>query len=302
MVGQNKPAAEVEVTPALVHELLLDQFPGLSSLTLQEEGSGWDNAVFRLGSDLAVRLPRRAIAAPGALIEQTWLPMIADHVPFGVPTPVHIGEPSHLYPWSWTVVEWFDGQVLGSVPVAAGGKLPMDLGAFMSALHRTAPEGLAPSSIRGCPLAWRDERFRWAVDQLGSSVDEGAVVAAWHSALSIPDWPRRPVVVHGDVHPLNIVVDHERNLVAVIDFGDLNAGDPATDLAIAWTTFGATDRVIFKASCSSDGLPIDDDTWARARGWALNFAILYLSNSADLPALHEIGERALAEVLSDSPI
>ena len=301
VVGQSSPSAEVDVNAALVRQLLREQFPELSELPLREAASGWDNAMFRLGTELAVRLPRRAIAAPGALLEQMWLPMIAQRVTCGVPSPVRVGQPTATYRWPWTVVDWFDGQVLGDELPPASSNLAIDLGVFMGELHCEAPDGLGSSEIRGCSLSKRDETFRSTVAQLGSAIDRESVVEAWDLALSTPRWSQSPVIVHGDVHPLNIIVDHEHRLVAVIDFGDLSAGDPATDLAIAWTAFGSADRVTFRRSCETAGQPVDDDTWARARGWALNFAVLYLNNSADVPALQRIGARALDQVLGDQP-
>src|SRR5437868_4236269 len=60
MPADDMPAAEVDVDVALVRALLSEQFPDLLDLDLTALAFGWDNAIFRLGDDLTVRLPRRA--------------------------------------------------------------------------------------------------------------------------------------------------------------------------------------------------------------------------------------------------
>ncbi|MER7151067.1 phosphotransferase [Streptomyces lydicus] len=51
--------------------------------------------------------------------------------------------------------------------------------------------------------------------------------------------------LHGDLHPANILVDRGR-IRAVIDFGDITSGDPATDLSVAWMLFTAEQRVALR--------------------------------------------------------
>ena len=49
---------DVDIDEALVRTLLHNQHPDLAGLELREVAGGWDNRMWRLGEDLAVRLPR----------------------------------------------------------------------------------------------------------------------------------------------------------------------------------------------------------------------------------------------------
>ena len=144
------------------------------------------------------------------------------------------------------------------------------------------------------PLIERDERFRQAVDLAGDDVDREDVLAMWTDALRVPDRTGPPVWVHGDVHPGNLITDGER-ITAVIDLGDLCAGDPASDLVVAWMLFAGDARVAFRAA-----VDVDEDTWRRGRGWALAIALALVTTSADNPPYHRLGERTLAAVLGDA--
>ena len=71
---QKTPAAEVDIDASLVRALLQAQMPDLAGLSLDFVGEGWDNVMVRLGPDLALRLPRRAVADGLIRHEQRWLP------------------------------------------------------------------------------------------------------------------------------------------------------------------------------------------------------------------------------------
>ncbi len=98
------PAAELDVTPKLVRRLLREQHPDLAGLRVELLANGWDNVVFRLGDELAVRMPRRGAAATILRNEQRWLPVLAPGLPLPVPEPVRTGEPGSGYPWPWSIV------------------------------------------------------------------------------------------------------------------------------------------------------------------------------------------------------
>jgi aminoglycoside phosphotransferase (APT) family kinase protein len=132
------------------------------------------------------------------------------------------------------------------------------------------------------------------VERLGTLLDRHAVLDAWSRVLEVPRWSGPPVWLHGDLHPANVLV-HSGRVAAVIDFGDITAGDPATDLSIAWMILPAAARPAFRAAAGV----IDDDTWTRARGWALALAVAYLANSADNPQIARVGRYTLAAVLAD---
>lgn len=292
------PAAEVEVSPDLVRRLLATQHPDLSGLPVEVMANGWDNLICRLGSELLVRLPRRAAAAKLVEHEQRWLPVLAPSLPLPVPAPVRAGRPGLGYPWAWSVVPFLPGRVAARQPPADLLAAAASLGGFLGALHTPAPPDAPVNPFRGVPLADRGALVAEHLSALGGSVDRAAVLDMWQAALATPAWDRPPVWLHGDLHPANILV-HLSKISAVIDFGDITSGDPAGDLSVAWMLLPAECHAAFRNAYRAAGQhPAGAEMWARARGWALALSLTFLANSADNPMIAGIGQRTLSAVLA----
>jgi len=287
------PRREHDIDADLVRALLADQHPDLGGLPLRRAGHGWDNEIYRLGEDLAVRMPRRAAAAELVRHEQRWLPELARRLPVAVPAPVRVGAPGRGYPWSWSIVPWLTGATWDDAPPPDAARAARDLGRFVHALHTPAPADAPVNPFRGVPLADRAERFDQHVGELGGRIDARRCRSLFAELVTTPPWPGPAVWVHGDLHPLNLLVESGR-LAAVIDFGDLCGGDPATDLAVAWIALPAPARSVFRAAAG-----VDHDTWRRARAWALVLALAYLAGADDHPTIAAVGRRALTEVLAE---
>ena len=294
MAASNMPAAEIEIDAALVRALLIDQHHDLAELPITTLGFGWDNAMFRLGDDYTVRLPRREMAAVLVEHEQRWLPLLAASLPLPIPAPIRNGRPALAYPWSWSVGPWLPGATAAATPPADEFGAARVLGGFLRALHQPGPPELPSNPFRGVPLAQRHESVIERVAALGDAIDGPAVLHIWNSLVDTPYWTGAPCWLHGDLHPANIIVNEGR-VAAVIDFGDITRGDPATDLAVGWMLFTPAAREVFRSASAS----ADADTWTRARGWALALALAYLAGSADHPVIATIGRRTLAAVLAD---
>ena len=296
------PAAEFEITTALVRRLLRAQHPDLAGLPVEPLANGWDNTLFRLGGRLVVRLPRRTLGAHILVNEQRWLPVLAPRLPLPVPLPVRTGGPApdEGYPWPWSVVEFLPGTAASSGVPFDPAAAAADLGGFFGALHTAAPSDAPANPFRGVPLASRSARFTENLAILDGQVDRAAVLAVWEAALTVPPWSGAPVWLHGDPHPANILIQDGR-VSGVIDFGDITAGDPASDLSLAWMLLPAANHDAFRAAYAAAGHGvISAATWARGQGWALNLAIVFLAWSADNPQLREVGQRTLAAVLGAS--
>jgi len=296
MAVATKPPAEVNIDSNLVRELLREQHADLASLSLVDAGEGWDNRSFRLGLSLAVRMPRRAASAVLIEHEQRWLPALAARLPLPIPVPVRIGHPGCGYPWSWSVVPWLAGESAVLAPADAA-LIAVDLGRFLNCLHQPAPDDAPVNPWRGIPLASRDEAFRTHVKQVGDLVDREAALRLWDRALSATRWSGPPLWIHGDLHPGNLLVEHGR-LSAVIDFGDLAAGDPATDLAIQWMLLPAEARAVFSRSARGEFNRCDEQTQMRARGWALALGLSWLATSRHDTAMSAVGSAAVAGALN----
>lgn len=285
---------EVETDAALVRRLLAAQFPQWADLDVTPvESHGTDNAIYRLGSDLAVRMPRIDWAVADVHKEHDWLPRIAPHLSVEVAVPVAKGAPGEGYPWPWTICPWIDGDVPTQDGRVDKHQLANDLADFVLALERIDTSG-APPATRGVPLIERDGATRRAIASLGGDIDESAVSSAWEAALAVSPYQGPPVWVHGDLKPDNLLVRDGR-LTSVIDFGGLGVGDPACDTIFAWNFLDSETRPTFRAA-----LGVDDATWARGRGWALSVGLIALPYYRDTnPVLATASVRTIAEVLSD---
>ena len=297
MPSTSGPAAEVDLSLEIVRQLLRDQHPDLADRPLSPLAEGWDNAMFRLGQHFLVRLPRRRLAAELMTHEHRWLPDIARLVDLPVPVPVRHGQPTPYFPWSWSITRWVQGRPAAESPVAARGRWSGVLARFAAQLHQPAPDDAPRNPLRGVPLAARDEIFR---ERLASADHPRGreLLAEWEHALAAPVYAGPPVWVHGDPHPLNMVV-HRGSLAAVIDFGDLTQGDPASDLATAWQTFDWEGRATFVVRYSQVA-GRDEALWQRARGWAVLYAVNSLVLSAGSPEFTEIAGHTIGQVL-DAP-
>lgn len=285
-----------DVHETLVRRLLLQQFPHLASLPLSRTASaGTDNAIFRLGENLAVRLPLRESAAPQAKREQHWLPKLAPHLPLDIPSPVAAGAPTAEYPCAWSVCHWLDGEDAATAMMPNLVEAARELGRFLVALRAIdatgGPAAGRANQGRGLPLELLDERVRRDVEALGKEIDAVGVLAAWDEALAAPVHFGPGVWVHGDLHPSNLLVRDNR-IVAVLDFGLLGVGDPACDLFVAWSYLDEPARQVFR-----DVLDADQSMWLRGRGWAIFSAVIalafYLHSN---PVLCAMSRKTLAEV------
>ncbi|MFB7720091.1 aminoglycoside phosphotransferase family protein [Nocardia sp. NPDC056100] len=260
---------DIEVTAELVRELLRDQHPDLADRPIQLGARGWDNQIWRLGADLAVRLPWATDSAAELLVkEHTWVPVLAPNLPLPVPIPQRLGAPSERFPHPWIVTTWVPGEPADRAPITDGVESVTALASFLTALHHPAPEHAPVGRGRGGPLAagsqWFDRQLTEATDR-GSISDPDSVRAIWEDALAAPEWDGPPMWLHGDLHPANVLTENGA-ICGVIDFGDLCAGDPAYDLASAWILL--PDNTVEQFFDSYAPSP-DPATRRRARGCAV---------------------------------
>lgn len=265
-----------EPTAELVRELLLDQHPDLAHHPLELAGRGWDNLMWRLGADLAVRLPWQTATADALLLkEHAWLPRLAPGLPLPVPVPQRLGRASERYPRPWIVTTWLDGTPADRAPPLRGAAAEA-LAGFLTALHQPSPSEAPGRSGRGGPLtqvAGEVERLLATLPDQGN-FDRDAVQTVWQTTLEAPLWDRPSVWLHGDLHPANVLTTDGRPC-GIIDFGDLCTGDPALDLAAAWILL--PDAEAIERFRRLHPLAADEATWCRSRGWAVWRALVCLA-------------------------
>ncbi len=287
-------ADELGTDVLLVRRLLAGQFPRWEALAIRPVPSaGTDHALYRLGDDMVVRLPRIHRAEANVFHEHRWLPWLAPRLPVAIPVPLAMGTPAEGYPWHWSVYRWLDGENPVIDAIAEPHVLAMELAGFITALQRTDPTDGPPSDQS---LATRDAQVRKDIDALRElgEIDAEAVTEVWDAVLQVPGWSNPPVWLHGDFAPGNVLLVDGR-LSAVIDFSGVGVGDPAGDLRIAWNLLPASVRDDFHAA-----LGLDDATWARGRGRALAQALV------QLPYYHETNlelaaqaRHVIREILAD---
>ncbi|MBB5790166.1 aminoglycoside phosphotransferase family protein [Jiangella mangrovi] len=287
------------IDAGLVARLVAGQFPRWSGLPVRPvEVQGVDNRTFRLGDELAVRLPSAAHYREQVAKEQRWLPRLAPHLPVPIPAPVAVGAPGLGYPWSWSVNRWLPGTTAAAAAVGGSAAFARDVAGFLRALWSADAGGGPPPGThnfrRGAPVTVYEAETLRALDSLAGRVDVAAARKVWDAAVA-STWTGAPAWFHGDCAPGNLLVDDDGRLSAVIDFGTCGVGDPACDLVLSWTFLDGPARSAFRAAM---GPIADDGMWARARGWALWKALI--TYDSDGPRWRAEARRTLDAVLADA--
>ena len=294
---------EVDIDASLVARLLAEQFPKWAGAPVEVvASSGTDNVTFRVGSDLAVRLPRNEGNQGQVEKDLAWMPHLAPHLPLAIPEPLALGAPGAEYPFTWGVYRWLEGETFQHEKLADPLAAARELAEFVRCLQTVDTTGapVPPDDpfSRGTPLAPRDAMFREALDELRDEFDTGLVLAAWEASLEADTYDGPPRWIHGDLMPGNVLVA-DGKLSAVIDFGTAWAADPAGDLLAAWYMFEGDSRQAFR-----DAMEVDRDTWVRARGWVLSLAMIAIPyyrtrNPAAVSEVHPFIDELLADFASD---
>lgn len=303
---------EVVIDDALVVALVAEQLPDLAHLEARRVGHGWDNVVYRLGPDLALRLPHRAVGAALIDVELRWLAPLAPRLPLPVPAPLRAGAPSPRYPFTFTVHRWISGRT-GCASRWTGveqARAAAPLGAFLAALHTASVDDESTRHAPRDPFAKADlarhlplfaERLAALADVVSAS-DRAAAHDLAAELVATPLYSGPPRWVHGDLYGRHVVVADDGAPTGVIDWGDLHLGDPALDLSVAWQLFDPRARAeLFAAYAAAGGDPLAAATHARARFRALFYGVTltwYGRDVGDAP-IARLGEAALTRALAD---
>jgi aminoglycoside phosphotransferase (APT) family kinase protein len=253
---------------SLVDELIRTQFPRWHGLPITRvEHSGTSHAIYRLGDDLAVRLPDREWSTGQAERDAAVLPLLARHLPVATPEPVALGEPGSGYPHRWTVVRWLPGVTATVSEVRPD--TPVRLAELIHALQSIDAGDARWVPHRGnAHIGEHDDLIREGITQVGG---DPRLFALWQEALDAPPWSGPPRWLHADLHGGNLLFTGGE-LTGVIDWGCAGAGDPAGDLMTAWLFLDERGRRAFRRELGE----FDDAAWVRARGWALHLAVMGL--------------------------
>lgn len=302
---------EIPIDAELVRDLIRRAMPQYADLPVRPLAStGSTNALFRLGEELLVRLPRQPGGSATIEKEAAWVPVLARVLPVAVPSIVAVGTPDHRYPERWSVVRWVEGDhpdvVVPETPMnpALSHRLARELAETVKALGaaevpRDALDDPSLRWYRGEPLATVDSVTRENIDRcraLGDfEFDLDAAEKVWDDAMRLPGVGdvAPPRWYHGDLAAENLLI-RDGALAAVLDFGGLAIGDPAVDLAVAWEVLDPPGRDVFRRCVG-----VDEATWLRGRAWALCIAVMIWYYWATMPARRAsriaVGRNVLAD-------
>jgi aminoglycoside phosphotransferase (APT) family kinase protein len=299
MADARMHADEIDIGAGLVKSLIEQQFPHLGGRPIEKLSSdGTENAIFRLGQDLAIRMPRVDGAAKQAEREAIWLPRLASHLSLAIPVPVELGLPSGEFRHHWATCRWLEGENGFVRPITDLPGAARTLARFVRSLREAPVAGdaslAARTSGRGVDLVQRDSATRSAIENCAGLADIATLRAIWAEALGAPRWGRDAVWVHGDIHVGNVLTVGGR-ITGIIDWGCLGMGDPACDLTVAWSMLDRQSRTIFRAE-----LGVDDATWIRGRAWAISVAVIALPYYLETnPLLVAISRHSIEEAIAD---
>ena len=287
-------ADEVDIDAGLVARLVALQFPAWADLPVEEVASaGTVNAIYRLGPELMVRLPRAHTYTTDVHDDLQVLVPLAGRLPLEIPTIEEMGLPAEGYPFVWGIYRWIEGQAWSTGPPDDLDQASDDLAAFVIALQGLDPTGARPG-YRGGPLVNADKLMPAAIAEASKWSPGRVLTRVWERSLSVPEWSGPPTWFHGDLLPTNLVVTAGR-LRGIIDFGCCGVGNSTIEYSTASGLFDAEVRRAYRRA-----LAVDDDTWVRARGWALVRGITgYLYYRETNPEFAAIAGRTLQAVLAD---
>jgi len=286
---------EYAIDEALVAGLVSGQIPQWSDLPLVRiNSSGTCNAIYRLGDDMAVRLPLLSDFSSAIERENLWLQRFAPLLPLSIPGPLATGNPTDSYPSVWSVLRWIDGETATLENLVDPVDAAIRLGEFVLALRNIGTVGGPTGNYKGLPLGTRDAQTRETIKLVNNEFDSRELTRAWEAALAVAPWSGEPMWFHSDLHSGNLLATNGR-LSAVIDFGGASVGDPSCDLIAGWWLFDTESRGSFRETVQAD-----DDSWNRGRGWALSVALIALPYYVDTnPEFAEMARRAIRQVLDD---
>ncbi len=285
---------EIPVDADLVRGLVTRAMPAYADAPVRRlTSSGSTNALFRLGDDLLVRLPRQPGGSAAISKEATWLPVLGPLLPVAVPDVVAVFEPDREYPERWSVVRWIEGAHPEVVdPDTSVDPRREDLAKNLATVVRALRQAEVPTgavnsrqlqSYRGEPLATMDQATRDNIERCRALGDFGfdldAAEQIWADAMKLPGAADRttPRWYHGDLAAENLLM-RDGVLAAVLDFGGLSVGDPTVDLVVAWEVLDPPARELFRRQVG-----VDDATWLRGQAWALSITVMIWYYWATMP-------------------
>ena len=285
--------AELSLSIDEVRDLITSQFPVFSGASIREYGKGWDNTAYLVNKEFVFRLPRREEAVPLMDMEMQILPVLAPQISIQVPYPEFLGKACSNFPWPFSGYRLIQGELACSANLSREERRSWTapLASFLKKLHRIQ----LPSSFslprdqfnKSVPLVQIDEaRVNFKKLYKDGILPE---TSNWEQLLQEvfeSSASREKVLCHGDLYCRHLLLDSDRKLTGVIDWGDMHLGDPACDLSVVFTFLPPECWEEFR---SEYGL-IHAETWSLARlraMYATSILMVYSHSINDLNLFNE---------------
>ncbi|WP_172254262.1 phosphotransferase [Saccharibacillus deserti] len=276
--------AEWEVSEDLARTLIGRQFPQLSAKPVKRLGWGWDNTVFLIGDEYMFRFPRRTAAVGPIRTEGKLLPKLEPYMTIPYPKPLFYGEASDEYPAPFLGYAYVPGDFPIGLTEERRALSAEKLAAFLRRLHefpvQTALEcGVQQDHRNLTDIAARKVKLEGFLSKVAEhlSPKESGVIEAYMGRLQTDRVEAVNVLLHGDLHFKNMLVDENGIVSGIIDWGDLNVGHPACDLSAAYSFLPPYARGVFFETYGG----ANEETKLLARLIAVYIPVLILMQAID---------------------
>lgn len=280
----NQWDAQWEVSEELAYQLISNQFPELGSKIIQKLGNGWDNTVFTVGNEYVFRFPRREIAINLLKVEGNILPKLKDFLSIPYPIPLFFGQADDGYPAPFLGYTYLPGEFPIGLTDAQRTTSSKKLAKFLRGLH-SVPEqiavenGIQQDHRNLTDIAARKERLQQFISDIGTHFSEEVYneLTKYLDELNVDRVKPKNVLLHGDLHFKNMLVDQDGIISGIIDWGDVNIGHPACDLNVVYSFLPPETRADFFMEYGE----IDEESKRLARLIAIYIPILIMMQAID---------------------
>lgn len=280
-----------------VKKILLTQFPEYKDLNIKPiENPGVSHYIFHLGEEMLIRIPINE-EKNNINKEAQYLNLLSNNLSIQIPNIIHLSKDDTN---CFGIYDYIKGESLNNINLETfntsdWNSFSQDLVEFFIELHHTntniGPIPSAENYFRGAhPNVYHDQTIE-LINKFTDYINKNSALDIWAKAINT-SIDAKPVWIHGDLYPGNIIIDNKR-LKAIIDWSGMVVGDPACDLAIAWTVIPKKLRSVFITSIN-----LEEDIWLRAKGWTLWKALVTMNETIPESVIFK-KQQAIINVLSN---
>lgn len=211
-------------------------FPDVTWSKFQYLDEGWDHEVVILDDRLVFRFPNDSEYLQSLRVEVEALRQLQPLIPS-----VRIPSYSYVAPdYSFAGYPFIQGQTLtrqnfDTLAPADRAEIAKQLAGFLSAMHAALERGHDFSNVPASDMAEAQAEDRKLAEKYLkpalNDADFALVAAILDDTDKILSQTLPSVLLHGDVYSRHLFWDAEPRRLGIIDFSDMNRGDPAFDFA-----------------------------------------------------------------------